>query len=211
MTVLHTLADDLRERVPERKAGARQRGTSTTGALQQPRPRLQIPAVVEHARQPVRDQACACERVLVGVRMMPLDVERLRAVPERVHRRPAGGAMRQVERQPRLVDDAVEPGAATTATRPPLRVADAEVRRPLRTRVRRRHRDEREPGRGRRGLGSVDRAAAADGDDAVDTLWHLDPMGRDLGPARGRRQSDLVPARARHQERPLRRELGERV
>ena len=120
---------------------------------------------------------------------------------ERVQRRADGLRDRQAERQLRLVDDRVQVRAGTAAAHPAVGIADAEERRPLGARVRRRHRDERQPARRRRGLARVDRAAAADRDDRVDAVGNLDPVRRHLLPAiRG--VEDVAPARARDDERP---------
>ena len=54
----------------------------------------------------VRDELRALERVLVRLRVVPVRVQRLGAVRERVHRRADGLRPRQAERQPDVVDDA---------------------------------------------------------------------------------------------------------
>ena len=55
----------------------------------------------------------------------------------------------------------------------------------------------------------VDRRAAADGEQRVGLGRDLDPVGRDLRPARGVRQVERVPALARDEQRPLDAELRE--
>ena len=102
--------------------------------------------------------ASACS---IGLVVAVEDVQRLRAVRERVHRGPAALAAGKVERQPRLVDDPGEVGASAAALRPRRGVARPEVGRPLGAGIRRRDGDERQPGRGGDRLGSVDRASAA--------------------------------------------------
>ena len=77
-------------------------------------------------------------------------------------------------------------------------VADAEERRPLGARVRRRHRDERQAGRRRRRLGRVDRAAAADARGSPSTPPAARRSGRDgiSRPARRGRQIASASQRA---------------
>ena len=131
------------------------------------------------------------ERVRVGRRVVPFRVHRLGAVGERVHRRPDGLLARQRQRQLRLVDGAAEMRARAAALHLPLGVADAEVRRPLGAGIRRRHGDQRNVGVGGDRLAEVDRAAAAERDDAVARVRGGlgDALGRNLRPARGRRES----------------------
>ena len=100
-----------------------------------------------------RAPASACSSA-AGV--VPLHVERLGAVGERVHGGPHGRLRGQLERELGLVDDRGGMRAAAATSHPPLRVADAEVARPLRTGVRRRHRDERQSGGRRDRLAEVD-------------------------------------------------------
>ena len=107
----------------------------------------------------------------------------------------------------RLVDDRCRMCSAAAAAHPPLRVADAEVRRPLGAGVRGGHRDEGQPGRRRDRLAEVDRAAASEREHAVRARRRrgclADPVRRDLAPARRRLdgQPEPVPARARHEQR----------
>ena len=132
-------------------------------------------------------------------------VQRLRAVRERVHRRPDRLRTSEPHGQPDVVDDPGRLSTAAAAARTALRISDSEVRRPFRARVRRRQRDQRPSGRRRDRLAEVDRAAAADRDDAVaaERRRLLDARRRHLAPAPAEleRQLDLVPARARDQHR----------
>ncbi len=62
----------------------------------------------------------------------------------------------------------------------------------------------------RRGeLAGVDRRAAADYEDPIGIVRHLDAMRGDLRPGGDLRQVEEVPARARNQERTIDPDLGE--
>ena len=73
--------------------------------LEQLRARLQVLRSLDHARQPLADQACAFQCVRVGFRIVPLDVERLRAVREGIERRTDGLRPGQRHGECRLVHD----------------------------------------------------------------------------------------------------------
>ena len=159
-------AERLRHRVGERR-GPRARA---------PRPHEQAPR-----RSPVRaSRSCGssttrgsaaaissapASALASRLALRPLDVERLGAVRERVHRRADGLRARQVERQLDVVDD---PRRFAPRRRRPCaaaRRAHAERRRPLGAGVGRRHRDDRQPGRRGDGLRGVDCRAAAERDE----------------------------------------------
>ena len=136
---------------------------------------------------------------------------------ERVHRRPDGLLARQAERERGLVDDrdGVRPGAA--GLRAPAFVTHAEVRRPLRARIRGRHGDETEAGRRRDRLGGVDRTAATEPEEAVCARSRVgrrrDDVERRMPPdsdeASRYRKVELREPRARHEQRALEAELRE--
>ncbi len=156
--------------MPEAEPGRSKRLGGAHRALQQPRPGVQVPRSRDDERQSVRDRG----RPGVGVAGGPIGrggmVVGLRAVREGVHRRPDRLAHRQVERQLGVVDRGarhrVRVGATALASR---REQDPEVGRPLRTRVRRGHGDDR-----RELLGSIfgegrhDRLARVDGAPATE-------------------------------------------
>ena len=121
----------------------------------------------DDVRQPLADQGCPLERVRVALRRPLADVERLRAVRERVQRGPHRFGSWQPERQLGLVDDTFDAGAGTAAPHPAVRIADAEERRPLGPRVGGGDRHDRQRGLRRDGLRRVDRAAAAERDEHV--------------------------------------------
>ena len=151
--------------------------------------------------------------MLVTLRVPARDVERLGGVRERVQGRATALLAREPEGQLGLVDDPRQVCADATALHAPVGVAHAEECRPLGARVGGRHRDEAEAGRRRDRLGEVDRAATADGEEAVrpgggrGRLGH--PVARHLVPAAGRGHIEPRPALACNQERPLDPELGE--
>ena len=139
-----------------------------------------------------------------------------------------GGAARlpggKPKRKLRLVDDSREPGAAAGGLDAALLVANPKAGSPLGSRVRGGDGDDGELGSRGDGLGRVDGAAAADGEDPVDSLGGpgdlLDDLDRRVGldSVEGIRggQLELAPALARDEERPLdaqlleeRPELGE--
>ena len=160
-------AERLSHRVTERQPRGAERGAGVLGAFEQPGASFEVLAVGEHLRQRLVDQLRARERLAIALGVVTGHVERLGTVRQRVQRRPAALVARQVERQPRLVDDSGEVRSGAAALHPAAGVADAEESRPLGARVGRRHRDERQAGLGGDGLGQVDRAAAADGEQAV--------------------------------------------
>ena len=186
-------ADRLRHRVREGEARAAERSAAVARTAQQLRARLEVARRLDDARQPLGDQPRARQRVLVRVLVVPDDVERLGAVCERVHRRADRRLARQVERQLRLVDDSRGCAPRAAAAHLPLRVAHAVVRRPLGTRVRRRHRHERHARRRRDRLAEIDRAAAAERDDAAAAPARLRRRSAATGPrssACARRSAD---------------------
>ncbi len=145
-------------------------------------------------------------------------VERLRAVSERVHRRPDRLVTGEVERERGLVHDRDGVRAGSAGLCAPHLVAHAEVRRPLGARVRRRHRYEREArGRGDR-LRRVDRAAAPERHESVRVRCglrrsgdHVDRrMAANAGEALGDRQLQGREALARHEQRRTIPKLGEK-
>ena len=69
--------------------------------------------------------------MLVRVFVVSGDVQRLRAVRERVHRRADRRLARQVERQLGVVDDPGGMRTGAAAAHLPLGIADAVERRPL--------------------------------------------------------------------------------
>ena len=129
---------------PEPRGG--QRRTGVHRALQKLRAGVEVIAVLEHARERLPDQARARQRLLVARGALAGDVERLRAVGQGVKRGTATLCPRQLERQLRLVNDSCEVRAAAAADHVPLWIADAEELRPLRARVGRGDRDERQAG-----------------------------------------------------------------
>src|SRR4029453_7393431 len=97
---------------------------------------------------------------------------------------------------------------------PAIMVAHAEARRPLGARVRRRHRDDREPGLGRDRLRKVDGAPASEGEQRIRAFRRL---GRFVDTGRGNLRPapyDLdrrLPARARDEEGPLATDLVQQL
>ena len=216
-------AESLRHRVAEAEARAAEGSAGVHGALEQLPARLAVASLGEHAGERGGDQACAGERLPVGIGVAALDVERLRTMRERVQRRAARLTCGQPKRQLRVVDDARHAGAAAADLDAALLVADAETRRPLRAGVRRRDRDHRQARRRAHRLGGVDRAPAPKSDEPVGAcggchrlldgfLGHMLAHAR---VARGRRKLEVVPAAGRDQKRPfypdLRQETGNRV
>ena len=157
----------------------------------------------KHARQRVGDQASAVERERVALGGASLHVQRLRAVRERVQRRPRGDVERQVERQADVVDDPDRVRTGAAALHDPVRRADAVERRPLRARIGRRNVDDRLVRLGGGELAGVDRRAAADREEPVCGDRNLHAMRRHLGPPLDVRQIEDLPACARDHERPL--------
>ena len=98
-------ADGLRHRVAEREHRAAERGAAVARAPQELGARVAVVRALDDARQRLRDQTRARERMLVGVVVVSVHVERLGAVRERVHRRADRRPARQVERQLDVVDD----------------------------------------------------------------------------------------------------------
>ncbi len=134
-------------------------------------------------------------------------VERLGAVGERVHRGADRLLAREVERECRLVDDGDRVGARAARLRAACLVAHPEIGRPLRAGVRRRHRDHGQARCGRHRLGGVDRASAADRDEAVclATQRRSPPRPPRRARAAARRRSDRQPEpRARRSARSSR-------
>ena len=123
--------------------------------------------------------------MLVGLVVSSLDVERLGGVREGVEGGAARLPGRKPERQRRLVDDPREPGAAAAGLDAAFLVANPEAGRPLGSRVRGGNGDDGELGSSGDGLGRVDRAATADGEDPVDPLGGagdlLDDLDRRVG------------------------------
>jgi hypothetical protein len=162
--------------------------------------------------------------VLVRLLVSPLDVERLGGVREGVQSGAGGLPGRKPKGQLRLVDDPREPSAAATGLDAALLVANPEAGSPLGPRVRRRDGDDGKLGPRRDGLGRVDGAAAANGEEPVEPLSGaidlLDDLDRRVGLNAVERvrggQLQPAPALARDEERPLdaqlleeRPELGE--
>ena len=131
-------------------------------ALEQPRSPLEIAAILGDDGKPGADQSRSDGRVFTRP-----GVERLRAVGERVHRRPDGLVAGKVQRERGLVDDRDGIRTGSPGLGASCLVAHAEVRCPLRARVRRRDRDEREARGRRHRLRRVDRAATSYRDEAV--------------------------------------------
>ena len=88
-------AERLRHRVGEPHPRAGERRAGVHRALEELLPAL---AGFEHPRQRLGDERRAGERLAVGLVVSALDVERLGAVRERVHRRSGGLAARQRHR-----------------------------------------------------------------------------------------------------------------
>jgi hypothetical protein len=177
--------------------------------LEQGASRLRVVRLLDDAGQPPRDQRRSGERLPVGVGVPPLDVERLCGVSQRVERSADRLGFREAHRQRRLVDDAHELRPSATALHAPVPVADAEVRRPFRARVRRRDRDERESGLDRDRLAEIDGAASPERDDPVRPLGCSGCRGHPVGGHLGPDACDLDrqflrrPALARHEQRSL--------
>ena len=204
-------AESLRHRVAEREHRPAERHPGMHRALEQTRPLVEIARLLDDAWKVGRDQPRPRQRMQVRLGVVSLDVQRLRAMRERVHRRPHGLGAGEVEREERLVDDAGEVCAGAPAGHPPVGVPDAEERRPLRAGVGGRDRDDRHRRlRGDR-LGKVDGAAASERDRRVARPGGGvgDTARRHLRPPRRRleRQVLLPPALARDEERPLHAEL----
>src|SRR5205807_1857815 len=125
------------------------------------------------------DQTCSAQSVLVRLRIVSLHVERLGAVGKRVQRRADSRLTGKRQRELRLVDGAAEASARAAAAHLALVVADAEVGRPLRARIGRRYRDDRDVCLGGDRLAEVDRAPAAERDDTVSGLCGR--LGDELG------------------------------
>jgi len=171
-------------------------------SAQQHQPGFAIVRRLEHTWERRRDQRRACERLVVSFCRSSADVQRLGTVSECVHGRPGRFGARQVECQVDVVDERDRMGAGAAALHATVGRADAVEGRPLGARVRRRDVHERQPGLRGRVLGGVDRRAAADGENAVRPCVDLDALGWHLPPAADvRRQSEVVPAVARDQER----------
>jgi hypothetical protein len=206
-----TPAERLRHRVREAKPRAGERGSRVHGAFEQPSAPFDVVAVGEDERERRRDELRSFERVLVRLVVSALDVERLGRVREGVEGGAARLPGRKPERQLRLVDDPREPGAAAAGLDTALLVANPEAGSPLGSRVGGGDGDDRELGPRGDGLGRVDRAAAADGEDPVDPLGSLgrllDDLDRRVGLDAVERvrggQLELTPALARDEERPL--------
>src|SRR5437899_3649789 len=159
------------------------------------------------------DQPRAGKRMLVRLRVVSLHVQRLRAVRERVHRRPDGLRTRQGQCQLGLVHDAGELRARAAAPHAAVGVADTEVRRPLRSRIGGGDRHDRDALLGGDRLPEVDGATPAERDDAVACSRRRigDTVGRYLPPARRSLDRKLLrlPPVARDEQRPLDPELRE--
>ena len=156
------------------------------GAFQELRPGLQILRLFDDLRQPFADEARALHGMGVARRVVPLRVHRLRAVRKRVHRRPDRLLARKRQRELGLVDRTAQMRSRAAALHPALGIADAEVGRPLCARVRRRDGNERKLGFGGDRLAEVDRAAAAERDDACFAAASIRSDGTSLQRATGR-------------------------
>ena len=96
----------LRHCVAESEAGEGQRPATSLCSGQELLACLAVVSVDGNPRQRTTDQACAFESPAIPLLVATLDVERLGAVRERVHRGPDRLGAREVERQLRVVDDA---------------------------------------------------------------------------------------------------------
>ena len=210
-----TAADRLRHGVREREHRTGKRDAAVGRAPQQRGSGFAVARRGDDARQPFGDEACSGTCVLIGGGVVPLDVERLGAVGERVHRGPHRRLRRQVERQLGLVDDRRRMCAAPSAPHPPVGIADAEIVGPLGAGVRRRHRYERQCRARRDGLPEVDRAPAADGQHPVGAFRACDGLGYairgHLLPAGDRIDGKLDPTPARTCDEERRRNTRRRA
>ncbi len=156
-------ADRLGHRVSEEEAARGERPSAVGARLRSPVRASRSRPVLEHPRKPAVDRAPPLRRA--ALRAWP-GVQRLHAVRERVHGSAAALGARQIDRQLSVVHDRAQDRRRPAADLTAIRVAHSEVPRPLGAGVGGRDGDEREPG-GRRGLAGIDRAATADGEDAV--------------------------------------------
>jgi hypothetical protein len=141
--------------------------TAVRGAAQQLLACGAVARVGEDAWERAGDQRCARERLLVALRVVAFDVERLGAVREPVQCGAGRDVRRQVERQVDVVDDRHRVRACAAALHHAVGRADPVERRPLGAGVRRR--DVHDGLAAVRGgeLAEVDRGAAADREDPV--------------------------------------------
>src|SRR5439155_533790 len=143
----------------------RKRAAGRLGSAEECGAAAQVGAVRENAWKRRRDRGGPAKSPLVRLFVVAPNVERLRAVRQRVERGPGRLRARKLQGEPRLVDDPGEVRAGTSAAHLPRRVADAEEARPLGPRVGRRDRDERPAARtretSRAGSSPSTRAAAS--------------------------------------------------
>src|SRR5262245_9411597 len=181
------------------------------GARKQLRPGWAVIREGDDPRQRLVDRPGALEGEHVCLRRPSLDVQRLGAVREGVHR----GADRHLERKPkggvRVVDDAGKARPHAAALHPAIVVPDPKAARPLRAGVGRRQGDDRQAGGRGDCLREVDRTAPADRKQPVRILCRrgdlVDPVTGHLGPEPYRGQVERGPALARDEKRPLDPEL----
>ena len=167
-------AERLGERVPEAEPESAERRAGVHRAFEESRRGRVRRGLVDHERQRVADRRRARVRVASSRALRSRVYSASAQCASAFMRRPDRLLERQVERELRLVDRA-DGHRARVAPPPPFRRPEqhAEEGRPLRARVRRRHRDDRgSPPATPRELGDdrlarVDRAAAAEPDEPV--------------------------------------------